>query len=69
MGVKCSDYLPELKLSCARTLLLNTQGSVGSIGRRCGFGFYTSFGRAFCRAYGMSPSVFRKGDGIRKKTE
>ncbi len=60
MGSTYSDYLMELKLNNARSILLNTDSNIEYIGLQCGFNSYSSFLRAFRQKHGLSPGEFRK---------
>lgn len=59
-GVNPSDYVSELRLDRARTLLLETRLTIEEIAVRCGYsnGFY--FSRVFSRNMRISPSEFRR---------
>ncbi len=60
IGIKFSNYLLNLKLNYAKSLLLNTDSNIEYISYQCGFGSYAAFRRAFLREYGLTPSNFRK---------
>ncbi len=60
VGLTYSEYLANLKLSHAKTLLLNTDHNLEYIGMQCGFGSYSSFLRTFRQKYNASPGEYRK---------
>ncbi|RYZ69583.1 MAG: AraC family transcriptional regulator, partial [Proteobacteria bacterium] len=53
-------YLRHLRLQHAQQLLANRSLPVADIARLCGFKGATPFGRAFKKAFGVSPVDFRK---------
>lgn len=58
----CSPAAYQLKgrLSHSKTLLLNTKLKLEEIAQQCRFSDAFSYSKAFKKAYGISPSVFRK---------
>ena len=59
-GFNFSSYLTQLRLSAARQLLLNTDMNISEIAAHAGFSGSNYFGDVFLRAYGMSPTEYRK---------
>lgn len=55
-----SSYLSMLRLRYAKQLLLNYPYSITEISEMCGYSNPYYFANAFHRAFGMSPSDFRK---------
>lgn len=58
-GKTWADYLSELRVEYAQTLLRDTQRSIVSIAFECGYEELSSFYRAFKRATGHSPGDWR----------
>jgi len=54
-----NDYLMETRLKASRTLLLETDLKIREILYRIGMPNQSYYNRAFKKAYGISPSVFR----------
>ena len=54
-------YLTGWRMHRAQVLLASTDLAVGSIARRVGYESEEAFSRAFKRAHGESPSVWRRG--------
>jgi two-component system, response regulator YesN len=59
-GVNFSEYLEKIRMDMASHLLLNTDQSVNEITREVGYSSINSFGRAFKRVFGLSPTTFRR---------
>jgi AraC-like DNA-binding protein len=59
-GVSLGHFVRSVRLVRATHLLRETNEGVGTIAKRCGFGAFTTFSRAFAQVYGMSPSEYRK---------
>ena len=55
-----AEYLQQLRLERASTLLKETEASVISIAQECGFASVSYFNRIFKAAYGITPSEYRK---------
>lgn len=53
------EYLRQVRLTRAASLLAETDQTVTAIGMACGFGSASYFGRLFLEAYGLSPSAWR----------
>lgn len=62
-GESFRAYLENLRLSRARDLLLGTGKNIEEIARQVGYFNSASFGRAFKRATGISPSELRSISG------
>ncbi|MFJ7073695.1 helix-turn-helix domain-containing protein [Streptomyces sp. NPDC098781] len=52
-------YLTELRIDLSRKYLENGDGTIASIGRRCGFSGPEQFSRSFRRVMGCTPSQYR----------
>lgn len=65
-GIKFVDFLAQLRLNYARTMLLTTSLSVSQIAQVSGFTSSSNFFRAFRKETGLSPLEFRsqKGDAV-----
>jgi AraC-like DNA-binding protein len=67
LGVPPIRYLTGWRMHLAQDLLTSTELGVGSIARRVGYESEEAFSRAFKRAHGESPSIWRRGqagDGL-----
>ena len=67
LGVPPIRYLTGWRMHLAQDLLASTQLGVGPIARRVGYESEEAFSRAFKRAHGESPSIWRRGqagDGL-----
>lgn len=53
-------YLTRSRLTIAATLLDRTTTSIGEVARRAGYANEASFGRAFTRAFGVTPGKYRR---------
>jgi AraC-like DNA-binding protein len=60
LGLTFSDYLHNLRLMYACTLLVSTDMSVTDISYASGFQSYRNFVRFFRKHYGVNPMQFRK---------
>ncbi len=63
-GFGFKEYLTNIRIREAASLLLNTGKSVTDIAVECGFGDGNYFGDAFKKIKGVSPRDFRKMQGI-----
>ena len=54
------EYVNQYRLQRAAQKLAAEDASVSEIGVQCGFSTTSYFGKAFRKAYGMTPSAFRK---------
>lgn len=59
-GSSFISYLNERRLAAAASGLLNSKDTILSISQRCGFDNLSHFNRQFKKAYGCSPSEYRK---------
>ena len=59
-GFSPYQYLFLYRLGYAKQLLCNTTEPIGAIAEQCGFSDVSSFIRAFKRAEGVSPAMYRK---------
>ncbi|GMG87356.1 AraC family transcriptional regulator [Biformimicrobium ophioploci] len=55
------QYINEVRLEHARSLLLKTRKSVGTIALETGFSDHSHFTRAFTKYFGLSPRDARRG--------
>ena len=60
MHISVSDYLSQVRLTQAKSLLLNSQYSVEIISQMVGYGNISSFSRVFKSRTGVSPLHYRK---------
>lgn len=60
MGVTIVDYLNEKKMIYAKRLLRSTDLSTLQIAERIGYNSLSSFNHLFKKAYGVTPSEYRK---------
>jgi AraC family transcriptional regulator len=68
LGETPFGFIARLRVERAAVLLLSAnQLSVSEVAVRCGFSDLAVFSRTFKQFYGMSPSVFRKEDGVNSK--
>lgn len=58
-------YLTEWRMHLAEDLLTTTDLGVGAIARRVGYDAEEAFSRAFKRAHGTSPSIWRSAHSLR----
>ena len=59
LGMRCCDYINQIRLSAACELLSNTELSIGEIAERVGSQSSYYFSRLFSRRFHCSPSAFR----------
>ncbi|MFQ8693002.1 MAG: helix-turn-helix domain-containing protein [Blautia hansenii] len=55
-----TDYVTNLRISYAKTLLAKTDVPIKSIAERCGIADIHYFTRLFKRICGMTPNAYRK---------
>jgi AraC-like DNA-binding protein len=67
LGMGIGDYLQELRLRKARSLLSDDRKSVLEVALESGFGSSQYFSRVFRKAVGMSPGQFRGLLGLARK--
>jgi len=60
LGINFADFLIELRIERAKELLLVTNSSINEISTQVGYEIPLSFGRAFKKHVGVSPSDYRK---------
>ena len=60
LGMTFSDYILELRIKKAMSLLKETDISIQEIGKKVGYINYTTFKRAFIRYLGISPREYRE---------
>jgi two-component system response regulator YesN len=58
-GINFSDYLLDIRMKTAGQLLSATSISIQEIADQCGYNSMNTFGRAFKRMYGISPTIYR----------
>ncbi|WP_150133069.1 AraC family transcriptional regulator [Acidisarcina polymorpha] len=61
LGVTPGQYVLDLRMERARSLLMTSNLTVAEVGVRVGFDYSSHFTRAFRRAIGTAPSTFRNG--------
>lgn len=59
-GKGFADYLNDLRVEKAATLLLHGDRQIAEIARECGFKTVSYFNRAFKRSKGLTPGEYRK---------
>jgi len=59
MGVTPGQYVLDRRMERARSLLKSSNLSVADVGISVGFDYSSHFARAFRRAVGTAPSIFR----------
>jgi AraC-like DNA-binding protein len=69
LGLSPIRYVNEWRMRVAQDLLATTDVNVGAIARRVGYDSEEAFSRAFKRAHGQSPSVWRAGRSAASKSE
>lgn len=60
IGISLTDYVTNLRISYAKTLLAKTDVPIKSIAERCGIADIHYFTRLFKRICGMTPNAYRK---------
>jgi len=65
-GISPQQYLLNCRLAMAKRLMLKGH-SLAQVADEVGFGDQSSFGRAFRKAYGVSPHQWRKSESETKK--
>ncbi|MBP3543379.1 MAG: helix-turn-helix transcriptional regulator [Lachnospiraceae bacterium] len=63
-GFGFKEYLSNVRLKEAATLLLETNDSITDIALRCGYNDSNYFGDVFKKMKGMSPYQYRKNKGV-----
>ncbi|MGN8769536.1 response regulator transcription factor [Paenibacillus barengoltzii] len=63
-GMNFVKYLTQKRLRMARTLLLETNKKINEIAEEVGYADYPYFRSKFKKEFGLSPSEFRKSQGI-----
>ena len=61
LGLSPIRYVKEWRMRIAQDLLATTDLTIASVARRVGYHSEEAFSRAFKRAYGRSPSLWRAG--------
>ena len=60
MGIGLNDYLVQERMKIAQSLLKNTSFSISIVASKVGYINFSHFAKAFKKAFGMSPSEYRK---------
>ena len=60
VGCRFIEYLTRLRLERAQSMLRGEGGAVADVATACGFGTVSNFTRAFRRAFGVAPSVWKR---------
>jgi AraC-like DNA-binding protein len=68
-GSSFQEYLCDLRLRFARSLLQVADMPISDICHASGFGTLSHFGRAFKRKYGQSPRAYRRSQGRQADAE
>jgi len=63
VGITLADYILQLRLAQATSLLLNTEESIIDVGNASGFNSLRTFNRNFLNRYGVTPSRYRAQKG------
>lgn len=63
LNIRPMEYIARVKLSKAKSMLLNSDMPVSEIARSIGYSSHTYFGIIFKRYEGVSPTEFRKNCG------
>lgn len=63
LGMPLVKYLNNIKLAKAANILINTTEGILDIALDLGYTSISSFNHSFKKAYGVSPSVYRKKNG------
>jgi AraC-like DNA-binding protein len=60
--IRCTpvEYINELRINCAKNMLVDTNGTIEYISQKCGFTNTSYFYRTFKRFAGTTPSEYRK---------
>lgn len=64
LSMNFCDYINSLRLTDAVNMLKNKNYSITEISYMCGFSTIRTFNRAFSKRYGISPSFYRKHNGL-----
>lgn len=60
MGVGLSNYILDLRIECARGLLVSTNDKIKDVASKSGFNDYHYFSKTFKKLNGCSPADYRK---------
>ncbi|WP_340022012.1 AraC family transcriptional regulator [Paenibacillus sp. FSL K6-1096] len=63
-GFTLTEYIQITRVRKAQQLLLHTRQRISDIAEQCGFNSFSQFNRSFNKQSGMSPSAFRKAQGV-----
>ncbi len=64
VGISFSEYCNDVRLTKASVCLLQGNEKIIDIALDCGFQSVSYFNRLFLQKYGMSPSKYRKSNGV-----
>ena len=66
-GVNFRTFLAMYRVNYAKSLIINSYGSISEIAERCGFSSINTFNRMFLRITGVTPSKFKREKTKSKK--
>lgn len=69
VGVRPMEYLLAWRMTVAKNLLRNGRLALDEVAGRIGYGSASTFSTAFSRYVGVPPGQFRRGEGIRPRTD
>ncbi len=69
VGMRCCDYINNVRLATACGLLVNTNMKVGLIAENVGYKSQYYFSRQFKKVYGITAKEFRKNRVLNNQTE
>ena len=59
-GMTPHEYLTECRFDCAKKMLWDRENSMERIAENCGFSSQQHFAKSFKKAFGLTPSAYRK---------
>jgi AraC-like DNA-binding protein len=61
--INVSDYINNIRLEHAKSMLLNPELTISEVAYKSGFSSPNYFSTVFKNKYGLSPNAFRKSGG------